>query len=571
MKQGLRLIESTLQRTARPAAAPTFLVTLEPWPRVFLRNLRDLFWPRRQAQLRLSSPPAQFWPDVFVVSRLPWGRFAESAVFHTAVIMVLWSAARLWPQPRQVMAAAVFHRSDVIYYQADDLPALDTREAEARPLLKGDPVYAPQPIISVPPEADNHRQTIVTPPPLKLKNDVPLPNIVAWSGPEPVVPLAATAGRTSELKPPTLPTPVIAPPPEVSRSVADRAPKLPETVIAPAPEVSDAPTQHNVQGPQAAVVEPPPRVETGPARRLSDINIGRTQVVAPAPQLPMGEQQTFASRAVGSLGNPPAAVVPPPPSVQGTGVSESNGRLIALSVSPARPDRAVEMPNGNRRGVFAATPEGRAGATATPDTPTGNSPTEHGTGHDDKAAARKLNGIPSGLYVGTSGGAAAPTGDPTLIAHAAPPRTVASEMPPEQRSDEEQKIFGVRRSYAMTLNFPNLNSAGGSLVMHFSELQDGVKQGELFAPVTTRAVAPGYPLELMRENVQGMVTLTAVIRADGSVDDVRIVKSVDDRLDEYARKALLRWQFLPALRNGNPVALQAVVMIPFRPTRKPGF
>jgi len=33
----------------------------------------------------------------------------------------------------------------------------------------------------------------------------------------------------------------------------------------------------------------------------------------------------------------------------------------------------------------------------------------------------------------------------------------------------------------------------------------------------------------------------------------------------------MSWKFLPALRNGNPVALQAVVMIPFRPRAKVGF
>ena len=138
-------------------------------------------------------------------------------------------------------------------------------------------------------------------------------------------------------------------------------------------------------------------------------------------------------------------------------------------------------------------------------------------------------------------------------------------MSPEQQSETERKVFGARRSYAMTLNVPNLNSAGGSLVMHFSELQDGEKQGDLFAPVVTHAVAPGYPLELMRENVQGTVELSAVIRSDGSVGEVRVLNEVDDRLEAYARDALLRWQFLPALRNGNPVALQAVVKIPFKP------
>jgi outer membrane biosynthesis protein TonB len=38
-------------------------------------------------------------------------------------------------------------------------------------------------------------------------------------------------------------------------------------------------------------------------------------------------------------------------------------------------------------------------------------------------------------------------------------------------------------------------------------------------------------------------------------------------LDPYAVKALARWKFLPAERAGKPVALEAVVKIPFRVRR----
>jgi TonB family protein len=131
--------------------------------------------------------------------------------------------------------------------------------------------------------------------------------------------------------------------------------------------------------------------------------------------------------------------------------------------------------------------------------------------------------------------------------------------------------YGYGNFYAMTLNVPNLNSAGGSWVMHFVELKDAEKPGELVPPVAIREVDPGYPLELMKENVQGTVMLSAVIRSDGSVGEVYILRGVDDGLDAYASAALSRWQFRPATRNGDPVALQTVVMIPFRPVRKLGF
>jgi TonB family protein len=131
----------------------------------------------------------------------------------------------------------------------------------------------------------------------------------------------------------------------------------------------------------------------------------------------------------------------------------------------------------------------------------------------------------------------------------------------------EKKVFGLRKFYSLTLNMPNLNSSGGSWVIRFAELKDDGQKGELTAPVATHKTDPAYPLELMRHNVQGTVTLRAVIHSDGSVGDVSVLRSVDDQLDHYACAALSRWRFLPATKNGNAVDLEAVVMIPFRPSR----
>jgi len=119
----------------------------------------------------------------------------------------------------------------------------------------------------------------------------------------------------------------------------------------------------------------------------------------------------------------------------------------------------------------------------------------------------------------------------------------------------------------MTLNMPNLNSSGGSWVIRFAELSNSRDKGDLAAPVALQKVDPAYPLELMRRNVQGTVTLYAIIRSDGSVGQVRVLQGVDDRLDAYARSALTHWRFQPATKNGNAVDLEAVVAIPFRVSR----
>ncbi len=63
---------------------------------------------------------------------------------------------------------------------------------------------------------------------------------------------------------------------------------------------------------------------------------------------------------------------------------------------------------------------------------------------------------------------------------------------------------------------------------------------------------------------EGTVTLYAIIRADGSVDGVKVLLGVDDTLDENARIALSHWQFRPATRHGVAVDLGALIQIPLR-------
>jgi TonB family protein len=141
-------------------------------------------------------------------------------------------------------------------------------------------------------------------------------------------------------------------------------------------------------------------------------------------------------------------------------------------------------------------------------------------------------------------------------------------------SEPERAIFSGRKYYSLTLNMPNLNSAGGSWVVHFAEakpepaLHDGTTPAvDISQPIATRKVDPAYPLQLMRENVAGTVILYAVIHADGSVGDVKVLRGVEDRLDRFASDAVAQWKFEPATKNGLPVDVEATFQIPFRPSR----
>src|SRR5215468_9922940 len=98
----------------RSRRAPRLLVELEPWGRTFRRNLVDSLLFRRPVQVETTSPPAAFWPDVFVPSRLPWGAFIESVLYHGIVFAIAWACSVLFVPRQPIARRAVFRSSDVL-------------------------------------------------------------------------------------------------------------------------------------------------------------------------------------------------------------------------------------------------------------------------------------------------------------------------------------------------------------------------------------------------------------------------------------------------------------------------
>lgn len=547
------------------------LVEHDPASLEFRDGIRETLHARSSEQIRARE--FDLWKDVFVEQKLPWERLLLSAVLHVVALNLVLLLSIAWLRQQKILEAAPFDRSSVITYSPEEyLPPLDTGRAEAPKPQTGDPAFAKQPILSVPREADNHSQTIVVPPNLKLDHDVPLPNIVATGAIAPVVPLNAINSLSSRAKAPE--QEVVAPAPEVdfARDRVTRA-ALKSDIIPPPPEIKHGRAPGS-GAPEAAVIAPPPELTTSKGR-VGQINIGPSTAVAPAPQLAMAEQHALYGRGQGggkdSLPESAQPVAPPPSVAGSAGGGGAQGRLIALNIHPVAPAGPVAVPGGNRRGAFEASPRGKSGATGTPDI-VGSKSSGNGsvqTGHNGS--------LPAGLHVGFGPGAAdaivreggASGGDPREMASAeARPsiagRRAASAIADDKVTDVDRQVFGDRRLYGTTLNMPNLNSSTGSWVMHFAELEPDPKQSDLLQPLPTEKSDPGYPLELIRANVHGTVTLYAVIHADGGVDGIRVLNSPDDRLNGWAMSALAGWKFQPALRAGKPVAVETVVEIPFR-------
>lgn len=82
-------------------------------------------------------------------------------------------------------------------------------------------------------------------------------------------------------------------------------------------------------------------------------------------------------------------------------------------------------------------------------------------------------------------------------------------------------------------------------------------------PQLLREVRPVYTDEARRRAIEGDVVLEIVVRRDGSVGDVRVLRSLGSGLEQRAIAAVRQWKFSPARRLGSAVDVMVEVAVGF--------
>ncbi len=90
----------------------------------------------------------------------------------------------------------------------------------------------------------------------------------------------------------------------------------------------------------------------------------------------------------------------------------------------------------------------------------------------------------------------------------------------------------------------------------------GVSMPEL---IPGTRVKPEYPELARRARIEGKVFLRAVIRKDGTVGDIKVLKEPPGNLgfSEKAIAAVSQWRYRPATQNGRPVDVYMTVTVNF--------
>jgi TonB family protein len=498
-------------------------------------------------------PVGPYFPDAWIRGPINWRLVWLSGLLHILVILfpLRW---RFLVHETPVPAA---HGTEVAWMGGSRvllpyIPALRAPEAGHKAVARrnqpaakrGAPTFHPrQTIVSNPEKATHPRQTLIEPAvaPEPPKILTPLPNIVEW---------------------PNLPQPA---PPRRRLRVNPRT-RMRQKAARPQPRA---------EAPEIAMPTAAPDITIASAH---------PDLLKPVLVVKSTARPTFAAQKHDDAAAPDIAATINP--------EASGQKLIALSETPAPPPPDLQVPAGNLNAQFVSSPEGKPGDSAASSGLPGNT----------KGAARGgTNGVVPGVAIvggrrgpisniagpaGVGGGGASGSGFPSagrlLALHAQPgvaavpgsdePAAPAARIQERIRAGvEPEQLLEPGRVYTLHINMPNLASATGTWTLKFVELDErgkeipgGLDSPSVAGPVPLRKVDPKYPPSLVSAKVQGDVILYAIIRRDGSVDSIEIVKSVDPQLDRNAMEALARWRFQAAQREGRNVELATIVRIPFR-------
>jgi TonB family protein len=347
------------------------------------------------------------------------------------------------------------------------------------------------------------------------------------------------------------------------------------------------PTEHRRATVKAALLPDVPAIDGAPA----EITLAPT---SNAPARPKLELNAGAAPRIAQQRSSSNDAGPAPELARQNSINANASTLIALSATPG-PVAPSTPPQGNLAARVSISPEGKQ-----PGVLGGKpSPIENNNGGVG-GTAENIGGHASGNIAGTNSTAASISGgNPTpknlsglsvnpqpkidsptshkLVSRIdtrariadAPERTGPPNFAALAPGAKPEQVFGAKKMYTMLVNMPNLNSATGSWILNFSELRSSssaphVTSADLSGPSPIKKSDPRYPPTLINQHVEGEVVLYAVIRADGSVDSVELVRGLDEQLDANAMEALSQWKFRPASRQGTPIDLEAIVHIPFR-------
>ena len=431
------------------------------------------------------------------------GSFVLSIAIHAAVVLALKTASQF---------ETVYN--PVQDYRVEAIPEKPT-------VLTWYPIKK-----SLPPISPSHQIGMDSRP---KANELQQPDVLIASNPQPV-----STQQMIAINRPVAQLKVEIPAPNMIGVEADPPAKKSREFVPPKPSPAPAKPQLSLLQEDAPNVDLQTPALTAEERRLN---------------LPKPKPRTFAPPAP----NRPAATPQNPevvdvPNQIASDLPKVTAVIVGLNPTSGPPPTVI----GNLPGSFARAPEA------------GN------TSSGAKKETTQIEGLAatgsSRPGVNTATAAAANPRDNGVYEFRLPPGTnlISAPLRPTSRNIPRliEARFADRVVYVLVVPRPNLPGYGGDWTIWFAE-QSGQSQAAM------PSMRPPSPLRHIAKSndsppgLQGRAQLAGVIRADGKPEGFAPLGEDNPQLAALARNELSMWDFRPATRNGQPVAVDVILEIPF--------
>jgi TonB family protein len=135
--------------------------------------------------------------------------------------------------------------------------------------------------------------------------------------------------------------------------------------------------------------------------------------------------------------------------------------------------------------------------------------------------------------------------EPAGTSTAVPPQTASAEPPPIPEPEPEPTPVEPEPREPTTGVYSAV-PAGGT------------------QPREVDRVVPRYPQAARRRGIEGAVVVRGIVRRDGTIDNVEVIKDLPYGLGDEARRAVSRWRFRPATFRGQEIDVYYTVTVNFR-------
>jgi hypothetical protein len=422
-------------------------------------------------------------------------------------------------------------------YRKPVLPDVDaTKRIGTFPVPRGKEMSR-EVIIATAPKAQSNKQLIWLPiPKVEIKQDLPMPNLIArtaMSVPAPPPPPAPKKPEKPQVQGPPAPQPNLSP--AEPKGDVNRAQERPVQAL-------------EIPKPRKDFVPPPPPKQearlTIPVQP-ADIPLPDASIVgasSPKNVLPDGLGTQALSK----------GIAPPPTAPPGPVTTPGNAK-VDMAVAGLHPTDKLNgpLPSGARPGEFSKAPI--VGETATGEVKGGLSVPDLSI-REDRTKVEPPHVEPSRKTV--------------LYAEkvrSIPMTTLSVPLRPASRTIPQQidARFQGRLVYTMVVPIENLPDYSGDWILWFAEREQKPGSSPLVrAPLPLRKVEPVETL-LPGARTEFRIQIAAVIRKDGKIDEVSLLGKAGPAFAPAIIQDIGSWEFKPATRDGAPVDVDVILEIPF--------